>query len=246
MRIDVNTSLGCWPFQRFAQTSGTELVRHLRAEGIDRALVSSIDATFDPDLHACDADLRTQTDPHPELVPLSTVNPTLPGWERNLEGGGVPAVRLLPGYHQYGLDAVGVRKLAGALAERKGVLVIQVRLEDERSHYPLCRIPPVEMQAIRLLARALPELRILCLCCYGETAKELAGTCRNVHVDLSMIEELDTVNRLLDEVAPEQVLFGSHTPFLTTRAAVMKLQACSDPDAAAAIAAANARRLFGL
>ena len=35
---------------------------------------------------------------------------------------------------------------------------------------------------------------------------------------------LDTVKDLLEQVSAEQVLFGSHTPMLYTRAAVMKWQ----------------------
>ena len=51
-----------------------------------------------------------------------------------------------------------------------------------------------------------------------------ALTAANIHVDLSFVERLDTVAALLAEVPARQVLFGSHTPFLYTRAAVMKLR----------------------
>jgi len=44
------------------------------------------------------------------------------------------------------------------------------------------------------------------------------------------VETLRTVDSLLKEVPQERVLFGSHTPFLQTRAAVMKLRAPYVPE----------------
>jgi uncharacterized protein len=56
-------------------------------------------------------------------------------------------------------------------------------------------------------------------------------------VELSHVERLRTVASLLAEVPAERILFGTHAPFLTPRAAVMKLEAPYVP--------APARRAIG-
>ena len=42
--IDVNVSLGFWPFQRFVTRSAAALASHLRRCGIRRGLVSAIES----------------------------------------------------------------------------------------------------------------------------------------------------------------------------------------------------------
>ena len=49
MITDVNVSLGFWPFQKFHQDTPAKLARHLKAEGISKALVASTEAVLFPD-----------------------------------------------------------------------------------------------------------------------------------------------------------------------------------------------------
>ena len=87
---------------------------------------------------------------------------------------------------------------------------------------------------------------IIALCAYLGEARGLTALARNVHVDLSFLETLDAVAAALADIPARQILFGSHTPFLYTRAAVMKLAGAAIPAPdRRAIAAGNARRLLG-
>jgi predicted TIM-barrel fold metal-dependent hydrolase len=50
-------------------------------------------------------------------------------------------------------------------------------------------------------------------------------TCpRNLYVDLAYSEVPDTLKRITDTVPPNQIVFGSATPFMTTEAALAKLR----------------------
>lgn len=252
MLCDVNTSLGRWPFARFDQANAADLAAHLAAEGIGWALVSAIESVLFPDPHLPNADLAAAVAPHPSLVPLMTVDPTLGHWRRCLDGyraaGCINAVRLVPNYHRYALDAPGVDDLAAALRTASHpVLVVQMRVDDERSQYPLMQVPGVPVDGVIDLARRHPDLPILCLCTYRAEAIRLGRETPNVFVDTAFIEYLDTLASLLAHVPPERVLFGSHTPFLYTRANVLKLREASVGAAALeAVGARNAARLFGL
>lgn len=251
MLIDVDVSLGPWPFQCLAPDTGAGLAEHLQSHGITTALVGSAAAAFHPDPHDCNQALFRELAPHAALLPVPVLDPSLPGWEMRLQEyarhDAVRAVKVLPGYHQYTLTDPCAAELAAALVELGLALFVQVRLEDERNQYPPLRLACAEPATVAALATATPQLTVVCLCAYMPQAVALTQAAPNVHVDLAGIETLDTLATLLQRISPAQVLFGSHTPFQYTRAACNKLaHAHVDADVLAQVGSGNAHRLLRL
>lgn len=250
MLIDVDVSLGRWPFQKFTLDSAAKLAAHLRTEGIDRALVSALETAFHPDPHEYNVPLFAALSPHPEFLPVPVLNPSLPNWEERLdeyvESHTIRAVKIFPNYHLYALDNPQVDRFAESLSERELTLLLQIRLEDERNQYPPLEIQGVPVDSITDLARRIPRLSIVCLCPYMAEVVPLIEGSDNIHIDLAFVEALNTVATLLELVPADRVLFGSHTPFLYTRAACMKLDHAEIPAASLeSISSGNAQRLFG-
>ncbi|MDD5483180.1 MAG: amidohydrolase family protein [Kiritimatiellae bacterium] len=225
--------------------SAGALSRRLKAAGIARALVSSTDAILYPDPAACNADLLKAVKGHPMLIPVPVVNPALTNWRAIVSAKNVKAVKIIPNYHNYPLVGPVLAQLMEVLAERKIPLMIQMRAEDERNQYPLMKIPGVDFKAVVQLANDFPAVSIICLCAYFGEAVELAQKTGKVSVDISFIETFQTLPSLLKQIPPQKILFGSHTPFLYTEAAMMKLKTTA-PAARRTIACANARRLFDI
>ncbi len=217
--IDVNVSLGCWPFQRFAISTAAELTEHLRGEGITQAWVSAMESVLYPDPDIYDDLLFEQLADIDMLRPVKTVNPTLPNWRESLERAG-HAIKLYPNYHKYRLDDDRVM----ALCETDRIVMIHMRIDDERNQSSLLQVPGVHPHELIALAQRRPDTTFVALCAYRAEAIELATCAPNILVDLSFVELLDTVKNLLEQVSAEQVLFGSHTPMLYTRSAVLKWQ----------------------
>ena len=247
MIIDINTSFGRWPFQKFGVNSTQALAKHLHTAGITKALVSSIDGILYPDPAVYDAGLFKAVKSTPMLIPVPTINPGLTNWRKTLEANSLKAVKIIPNYHNYPLTDPAVGQLMEVLAERKIPLMIQIRVDDERNQYPLMKIPGVDWQAVVQLANTFHNVSIVCLFAYLGEAVELAQKTGNVHVDISFIETFQTLPALLRKIPPERILFGSHTPFLYTESAVMKLKAARlAAKSYKAIASVNARRLFDI
>ncbi len=248
--IDVNVSLGHWPFQRFAIRSAGALERRLRREGVSTAYVSAIEAVLHPDPDPCDEELARQLKGRRALRLVKTVNCALGGAADGLDGWiarhRLRAIKLLPSYHLYDLAEKPVAAVMKIARRRRLSVMVQMRLEDERAHYPLMKVPPVRVADVTRLAKAFPRVPVIALCAYLPEARGLTALARNVHVDLSFLETLDALASALADIPARQVLFGSHTPFLYTRSAAMKLAGADVPAAARrAVAADNARRLLG-
>jgi uncharacterized protein len=250
--VDVNTSLGRWPFATYEQDTAAKLSNHLAGEGIGLALVSSIDTALFPDPHIPNMGLAEALEPYPDLLPLMTLDPTLTHWRDCLETyrdrGTLNAVRVIPNYHRYTLDDPRMDELTVQLQQSDHpVLVVQMRLEDERAHYPLMAVPGVPVADIVALAERHPQLPILCLCAYRAEAVKLTRNAANILVDLAYIEFKDTLAVLLRDIPPDRVVFGSNTPMLYARAALMKmLHANVDQTTLEAVGSTNASRLLGI
>jgi len=249
MIIDCNTFLGRWPFLEFGIKTPAQLARHLKKGGVSEAWVSAIDSVLypDPDLH--DDRLYRRLQRFPSLHFVKTVNPTLPNWRENLEEWveqrRVRAVKLFPNYHMYSLSEDCVRDLMPVLEKLRVAPMVQMRIEDERSHYPLMKVPGVPCEDVIALARSFPRVPIIALCAYFKEAAALAPTSPNLHVDLSFMETTDTLATALRTIPARQILFGSYTPHLYTRAAVAKLaMSTAGPRHCRLVAAGNAERLL--
>jgi predicted TIM-barrel fold metal-dependent hydrolase len=73
--------------------------------------------------------------------------------------------------------------------------------------------------------------------------KRLLAT-EGIWIDLAMLEGAAGIERLIAQVGPDQLLFGSHTPFYYAEAAHLKFtESVLTPQQAEAIREGNARRL---
>lgn len=242
--FDANTWIGRWPFAFVEEHVPASLAAHLRAHGIRRALVSPLDAVFAPEPGPANHQLLRTTEGISALAPVPVINPALANWREELAvvaaDKRVRAIRLLPRYHNYRLNAPVMQELVAEVFRRRLRLVVQVRLIDERHEYHamnLKPVPPDELEAFVAANRSLPVLASGLL---RAEILPLAPKHPNLLADLSFAEWHDTIPHLLTKVSASQLLFASHTPFLVTSAAREKLDRSQVPAARrAAIASGN-------
>jgi predicted TIM-barrel fold metal-dependent hydrolase len=134
----------------------------------------------------------------------------------------VKAIRLYPNYHRYGLDDPMVNEVVKTAIKLKLPVMVAVRVEDERQQYPLMQIPGVPLAAIAKFAAAHPRARVIALNGYFHEIIAVEDR-RNLYFDIAFAELTDTLRALTEYMPARQLLFGSQTPFLTTKAAAMKV-----------------------
>jgi predicted TIM-barrel fold metal-dependent hydrolase len=230
MIIDANANLGNWPFRRMQYNSPGSLLQRLARVGITHAWVASLDAVMYKDCHAANAPLAEATAAHEVLLPLATINPSFPGWERDLaecaEELGFRAVRTYPNYQQYSLGDPAFDELLAAAEELSFFVSVAVRMTDERHHHPLCQVPPTDLKPLPEAAAAHPNLSILVVNANNSDLTPLIEPTRdlqNLFFDLSRIESAGGVEKLGRQLGLDRLLFGTHAPYYLPESAMLKV-----------------------
>ena len=255
MIIDTNVYLSAWPFRHLEGEEPAELVAKLRKRNVVQAWAGSVGGMLHRDIasvnfrltHACRAYGQGM------LVPFGSINPKLPDWQEDVrrcqEKHKMPGIRLHPNYQGYNLaDPVFAELLKLATARR---LIVQLALcmEDVRTQPPLLRVPPVDITALVDVVKSTPGLRLELLNCTSSISKEqyrAAFSAGDVYAEISMVEGIAGVGRLVHEIPLPRVLFGSYYPFFYFESALLKVQESGlDEAPQRAICEDNARRLMG-
>jgi hypothetical protein len=252
--VDTNVTLSRWPGRRLPLDETRALVGRLRSQGVTQAWAASFDGLLHKDLGSVNARLAEECRKHGRgmLLPFGSVNPMLPDWEEDLrrchEVHNMAGIRLHPSYHGYKLDDPVFAQLLDLAASRGLIVQLAVVMEDERSQHPLMRVPHVDATPLVTLLAGRPSLRIELLnWSRGVNATLLAklSAAGQVYFDIATLEGVGGVARLLKQVPPERVVFGSYAPFFYFESALLKLKesALSEADLKA-IRAGNACRLL--
>ena len=252
--IDVNAYTGNWPFRPLPGPTPEDLFARLKAEGIERALVSPIEGIFYDEPQLANEEICQALRDFPALVPVAVLNPKLSNWQRSLdiccEKYSIRAVKLYPNYHHYDLGSSDVKPLFKAVGERGIPVIVQMRVQDVRSQSPLGSAPDVDVMDAIKAARAHPDTRyVISAIKWGEVqskAKEIMEL-SNVWIDISNIEYTDGLRRTIQVCGARQLLFGTHAPFFVVRSAILKLKEAElSQQERDAITRDNASIVFGI
>jgi uncharacterized protein len=252
--VDVNADLSRWPFRRTPCDEVPALVEKYQKFGVQQAWVGSLDGLFHRDMGGVNLRLAEtcRQERRIRLVPFGSINPMLPDWQEDVrrcaEDHHMPGIRLHPNYHGYKLDDPVAAQVLDLAAERGLIVQLALRMDDIRVQHPFVRIADVEAKPLAALVKDRPTLRLIVLNGMGvlrsADVKTLAATDR-VWFEISMLEGVGGVAKLIQTVPMSRVLFGSHVPLFSLESAVFKMREAGLEDAQQqAIEDGNARQLL--
>ncbi|MCZ7573664.1 MAG: amidohydrolase [Ardenticatenaceae bacterium] len=258
MIFDCHAYVGHYPYRPLRYNDGRGLVELMDREGIDRAVVSSLNALYYRDCQAANKELYREVHGRRErLVPLATLNPTYPGcdadFERCFGDLAMAGLRLCPAYHGYALDDPRSLALIGRAAGRALPVFVQVCVEDPRKQHHLLQVPNVPVEQIASAVRKRPDANFVLLD-IGAEIETLIGLLdapiQNVSVDVCRFEVYSywklSLGRLIERLGADHVLFGTAMPFDVPRISRVKLEALElAPEDRARIEGENLDRLLG-
>ncbi|MEF3301733.1 amidohydrolase family protein [Paenibacillus sp. GYB003] len=218
MHFDVNALLGHWPFRKIRKNTLDHLRAVHRDNGITGGYVASLNSIFYNDPFEGDEELH-ETIAGTEYKHVLTVNPTLPGWRRDIEEGlarfDIRGVRIYPTYHDYDLASEPVAELCGVLKRHGLPLFVTKRMEDERLDY-MMKPKPLDVGRLRAFANAHPDLDIVVLNIrFNEIAamKNEANRLPRLFFDTcGLKDKVFALEELLRIVPASKFLYGSQHP----------------------------------
>ena len=251
MLIDTNVSWGHWPFADFPTRSIAELDTHLAKQRVSHALVSPLETLFLPDPDRHNRALIHATRKYERLIPVPVLNLAMPNWREILDDYrslvALKAVKLYPNFHNYTLASRSCAELVEYLRAHNIRLVLNIRMVDERHQYFGLKIKGVPLKQIAVFANRFPDFHFLCAGLYLPEIRELAAQCGNFLTEMSFADWHDLINKLLEHLPAERLVFGSHTPLMTTEANTYKLEAAPiSKELKQQIGSENAKKFFDL
>ena len=258
MIVDLNAYLGHWPFRRLRHNTAEGLLALMDRAGIALACVSSASAIFYKNSQAGNEELHEQIADHADrLVPFAVINPTYADWEHDLQvcadDFGARGLRLYPHYHGYAPGDACCGELIAAATERGMIVSIPIRQIDQRQRHWLLEIADVALSDLAALVARHPDARFVFLnglnfvgSPLGQPGSDLPA---NYAIGISRLSAVmaEEIRKLLDNLGPERVVFGTGMPFKYPEVALLKVEVLHATDEEKrAILSGNALRMLGM
>jgi predicted TIM-barrel fold metal-dependent hydrolase len=248
--IDTSVFCGHWPFRKLPQVTTREIKSHLTQHNVKRAWISAFETMLYPDPMVPNRDLIESTAGDPFFVSVAVINVTLATWQRDLneclEKKKFDAIKLIPNYHQYELSDPRLAELLAIAGSANVPVCVQLRMQDERSHFLLMKVPAVKAADLAALAAKHPRNRFLACGAYRNEVAAFRDS-SNVWAELSFVESGQALVNAINAMQPERIVFASHAPLYYFEAQAKKLDV-DEVDATAqqlkAIAQTNAEKLL--
>jgi predicted TIM-barrel fold metal-dependent hydrolase len=248
---DANVFVGNHPFKQLASATLDDTARMFSKLGIERAIVSPIEAVFHEDAHISESMLAKLLNP-PRLVQFKVVNPAEPGWpeelRRSMQEWPVAGIRLASLYHGYTFGsgtAGGVFDFA-----RENNLPVQVfaRMQDIRMQHGIIAAEPKLDDVSHAVRLAGEDVRLLVsgLSLPGiSTFVESASP--NVFFDTSRLQAgWKALKRIEPRCIKDHLVFGSLWPINSPECPITELaHAGLAPDVLEAVMRGNFERYVG-
>ena len=228
MTIDLGAFIGSYPYRYLPHPEPEVLLRVLERDGLRGAWVGHLTSAFYRDPTPGNAQLLSQLQPHAALLrPVPAVRPDWPRWQhalRDAHNAGAPAVRAYPPQWGLGPHDAAMRDLALAAGELGMALLLTVRFEDMRQRHPLDVAGDLSAAAIRALARAGKDVRLVVSAAGREMIEEVhwgltAEEQRRVFWDISWIwgPPEDHLAKLLRTIGASRFVYGTQWPLRLTQ-----------------------------
>ena len=253
--IDINSSLGNWPFNKVKHNTPVGMMKLMDSTGIHQACVAALEGLFYTDVQVANRHLHRGVKRFRDrLLPFSVINPDFPGWRDDLaqcdEEFRTVGLRLYPGYHNYGLDDLCCVELFAEAQQRKLPVQIVPEVSDRRMHHPCLAVGQVDLTTLPRVLREFPTLRtaLLNIKVFRPTAKSFSWVSKIplLFMDIAWLDGVAVVDDLVKAVGIDRVLFGTNAPLMIPLSSVYKLREASlDRHGMAAITERNAKRFLG-
>lgn len=247
--IDTCTWTGHWG--TFAVPgSPPEVMDVVTAAGATQALLSPLDGLWAHNPHAANDTVYAAAADDTRVLAAPVLDPTLSTWPEELQRAQDHDVRLLRWLPAYaGFELIQADDAAAAIGAAGCVLWVQTRMEDPRRQHARAVVDDVDAASVIELAQRHADMTVVLGGATWKTVLDLAAGMLELphcYADISQVDGMDSLMRLVDAGLASRLLYGSHAPLFMPLAATARVVLDLDDDTAWRILHDNASQMLGL
>lgn len=233
--IDVNSSIGHWPFGPLPCEAG-RIENILRQAGATHSCVGSLEGLLYLDVQQANRRCYQAIKSDNNFFSMfAVINPNFPGWLDDLHEcrqsftDRLRGIRLFPNYHNYSLADDCLLSLLEAISSMDKPLPVQIvtQMIDIRMQHPLAKVQKVDLKKLPQLLASFEKINFAILNCsnpFSEIDIDKIADKTNLFLDFAFLDRLDGVGQLIDLVGIERIIFAANAPVTPPLSAVYKLR----------------------
>lgn len=268
MLIDINASVGHWPFRKVYYNTCKLLMERMNRFNVDLSVISNLNGIFYKNTQSANEELheelRSRRRFADRFIPFAVINPIYAGWQSDLDTCvkkmGMKGVRMYPKYHDYEISDPASIELVKRVRDHGLPVAFTFRMEDgrERSWMDINYVagtakPEWNLKNILPIIRAVPDATFLVLnyanvSVLKDEENELLSKA-TVLFDTSG-RSITNMKEYMDKHGKEKFAFGTHSPILDYLTGMLRIESLRPEEADAAtlelLRSGNAKRVLGI
>lgn len=270
MVIDINASVGHWPFRQLPGNTAAALLKRMDRYGVNISVVANINGIFYKNTQSANEELNTalkETRENRErFIPFAVINPTYPDWQYDLEIShsrlGMKGIRIYPLYHDYEITHPSCIEMVKMARDRKMPVAIPLRMIDLRQRSWLDINKELGFNEIAALVQKVPDASYMVLDTrIREYADETGDAAVQVLKGANIVFDSTRASGVpiigpngagLDDIVKtfgrDKIAFGTGTPFIDYLSPFIRVEVYREADQSLKelIWSGNAKRMLGL
>ena len=171
MLIDINASVGHWPFQHYNYNTYKTLLERMNMYGVNVSVISNLNGVFYKNTQSANEELYSEIASdklfRDRFIPFAIINPIYAGWEDDLDicasKFGMKGIRLYPLYHDYDLTDSSCIELVKTARDRNLVVALTLRMVDSRPRSWMDIETEWSLKDIMPIVKAVPDAKYMIL-----------------------------------------------------------------------------------
>ena len=260
MLLDINASVGHWPFQHYNYASCKTLLGRMDRYGVDISVISSLNGIFYKNTQSANEELYNEINSdksfNGRFIPFAVINPIYAGWKEDLDICAskyrMKGIRIYPLYHDYELTDPSCIELVKIARDKNLVIALTLRMVDSRPRSWMDIQKEWALRDIIPLVKAVPDAKYMILNVANSTelSDDEAALLKNSDV------LLDTSGRAISNLGvllkkfDNKFAFGTHSPILDYVSGRLRIESLRESEAdektKELIRSGNAKRILGI
>jgi uncharacterized protein len=261
MLLDINASVGHWPFQHHNYNSCGSLIQRMNRYGVDVSVISNLNGIFYKNTQSANEELFSEINSekhfHGRFIPFAVINPIYAGWKNDLEtcvsGFGMKGIRLYPLYHDYDLTDPACIDLVKTARDKQLVVAIPLRMVDSRPRSWMDIQKEWALKDIISIVNAVPDAKYMILNIANGTTLDDDETVLIKNADILLDtsgRSISNLGELLKKIGSDKFAFGTHSPLLDYLTGRLRIESLKESEAdektKELLRSGNARRILGI